>query len=131
MSTSGSSMELYKVVLMMAYSEHIQTDLRMLKWQVVSLEIYDNNNEKVLCISNPYHKWIIRAQNIMSIERLYSDVGDVIRLRLRRNRFVLLYGSPPILMKVAEILSRETSLVISDILDEKELLEKKGDQEHG
>jgi len=119
-------MELYKAVLMMAYSEQVQTDLRMLKWQVVNLEIYDNNNEKVLYINNPYHRWIVRFQNITSIERLYSDVGDVIRLRLRGNRFILLYSSPAILMKVAEILSRETSLIISDILTEKELLEKEG-----
>jgi len=124
-------MELYKAVLMMAYSEQVQMDLRMLKWQVVSLEIYDNNNEKVLYINNLYHRWIVRTQNIISIERLYSDVGDVIRLRLKGNRFILLYSSPAILLKVAEILSRETSLIISDVLSEKELLEKRGGQEHG
>lgn len=45
-------MELYKAVLMMAYSEQVQTDLRMLKWQVVNLEICDNNNEKVSYINN-------------------------------------------------------------------------------
>jgi len=131
MSSSGSNMELYKAVLMMAYSEQVQMDLRMLKWQVVSLEIYDNNNEKVLYINNLYHRWIVRTQNIISIERLYSDVGDVIRLRLKGNRFILLYSSPAILLKVAEILSRETSLIISDVLSEKELLEKRGGQEHG
>jgi len=124
-------MELYKAVLMMAYSEQVQMDLRMIKWQVVSLEIYDNNNEKVLYINNLYHRWIVRTQNIISIERLYSDVGDVIRLRLKGNRFILLYSSPAILLKVAEILSRETSLIISDVLSEKELLEKRGGQEHG
>ena len=130
MNSSGSNMELYKAVLMMAYSEQVQMDLRMLKWQVVNLEIYDNNDEKVLYINNPYHRWIIRTQNITSIERLYSGVGDVIRLRLRGNRFILLYGSPAILMKVAEILSKETSLIISDVLGEKELLEKEGGREH-
>jgi len=119
-------MELYKAVLMIAYSEQVQTDLSMLKWQVVNLEICDNNNEKVLYINNPYLRWIVRTKNITSIERLCSDVGDVIRLRLKGNRFILLYSSPTILMKVAEILSRETSLIISNVLSENELLGKVG-----
>ena len=105
-------------------------DRGTLKWQVATLEICDNNNEKVVYINNPYYRWIVRTKNITSIERLYSGVGDVIRLRLRGDRFILLYGSPAILMKVAEILSKETSLIISDVLGEKELLEKEGGREH-
>jgi 23S rRNA G2445 N2-methylase RlmL len=125
-------MELYKAVLMVAHSEQVQMDLRILKWQVASLEVRESSDGKVLYINNPYHRWIVRAKNIASIERLYGDVGDVIRLRLKGNRFILLYSSPSILMKVAEILSRETGLIISDVVSEKELLRKEGGvREHG
>ena len=123
-------MELYKAVLMIAYSEQAQKDLGTLKWQVATLEICDNNNEKVVYINNPYYRWIVRTKNITSIERLYSNVGDIIRLCIRGNRFLLLYASPTILMKLADILSRETNLIISDVVFEKGLLKKEGGLKH-
>jgi len=130
MNSSGNNMELYKAVLMIAYSEQAQKDLGTLKWQVATLEICDNNNEKVVYINNPYYRWIVRTKNITSIERLYSNVGDIIRLCIRGNRFLLLYASPTILMKLADILSRETNLIISDVVFEKGLLKKEGGLKH-
>ena len=123
-SSSGNNMELYKAVLMIAYSEHAQIDLNMVNWQIANLEIRDDNGQKVLYVNNPYYRWMIRIKNVTAIERLYSNVGDIIRLRLRGNRSVLLYASPTILMKLAEILSKETNLIISDVVTEEGLLKK-------
>jgi len=126
-SSSGNNMELYKAVLMIAYSEHAQIDLNMVNWQIANLEIRDDNGQKVLYVNNPYYRWMIRIKNVTAIERLYSNVGDIIRLRLRGNRSVLLYASPTILMKLAEILSKETNLIISDVVTEEGLLKKEDD----
>jgi len=123
-NSSGNNMELYKAVLMIAYSEHAQIDLNMVNWQIANLEIRDDNGQKVLYVNNPYYRWMIRIKNVTAIERLYSNVGDIIRLRLRGNRSVLLYASPTILMKLAEILSKETNLIISDVVTEEGLLKK-------
>ena len=120
----GNNMESYKAVLMIAYSEHAQIDLNMVNWQIANLEIRDDNGQKVLYVNNPYYRWMIRIKNVTAIERLYSNVGDIIRLRLRGNRSVLLYASPTILMKLAEILSKETNLIISDVVTEEGLLKK-------
>ena len=120
----GNNMESYKAVLMIAYSEHAQIDLNMVNWQIANLEIRNDNGQKVLYVNNPYYRWMIRTKNITAIERLYSNVGDIIRLRLRGNRFILLYASPTILMKLAEILSKETNLIISDVVIEEGLLKK-------
>ena len=109
---------------MIAYSEHAQIDLNMVNWQIANLEIRDDNGQKVLYVNNPYYRWMIRIKNVTAIERLYSNVGDIIRLRLRGNRSVLLYASPTILMKLAEILSKETNLIISDVVTEEGLLKK-------
>lgn len=127
MNSSGNkTSSVYKVVLMVAYSGRKHADLYMLKWEVATLEIQDDR--KTVYIVKPYRKWIIKLQNIASIERIFTEAGDVLRLRLKGDRFILLYSTPAILIKASEILSKVTGNIISeiDMFTEKRLLESKG-----
>jgi len=109
-----------KTPLMVAISDPRNTKPEKLRWKYA--EVLINSSSETINISNERITWIIRLENIASIDKIENEVGEFLKVTLKSGRYSLFfYGPTPVLLRINNLLTKLLATEVYHIKDVEEL----------